>query len=300
MLDEAIRLLLNNQNADGGWGAVPGNRSATEPTALALLALKSRNPEAFGPAIQKARHWLIERQNPDGSWPLADGLKVPSWSTAFAMLALSDWEDARDRVTRAGNWALEQEGSKPGLLAKLILAIQFKKQATDLNQDLIGWSWTPRSFSWVEPTSYFIMALKKISPHLPAKAFQRRVEQGELMIYDRMCEKGGWNYGNSSVFGEALWPYPDVTAVALIALQNHSERQENQMSLKKLGEMAINTASGLALSWSVICFKLYRQDAAALTSLLAERFVKTKFLGETKTLALAVLAMGDGADYFRV
>jgi hypothetical protein len=252
------------------------------------------------PAIQKAEKWLIERQNADGSWPMAEGLKGPSWSTAFAMLALSESTKSTEHVIRAGRWALEQEGSTIGLLAKLVLALQFQKRAVHLNEDLIGWSWTPDTFSWVEPTSYFLIALKKLKRQLPPKAFQERVPQGELMIYDRMCENGGWNYGNSSVYGERLWPYPDVTAVALIALQDHRERKENQMSLQALGEMAKNTGSGLALGWTALCYVLYGKDGAALKRLLEQRFGKTRFLGETKAIALSMLALGNGARYFRI
>ncbi len=250
MIEEAASLLLNGQNPDGGWGAVAGKHSNTEATALAYLALQSRAVGGDGPAIRKAKQWLVERQNPDGSWPLSGATKGSSWSTALAMIALSDSTDQQERVIKAGNWALEQEGSKPGLLANLIRALSFQKKVVHLNQDLIGWSWTPNTFSWVEPTSYFLLALKKTKSRLPSKTVQERVEQGELMIYDRMCHQGGWNYGNAAVYGETLWPYPDVTAIALIALQDQRNRKENQLSLRALSEMVRNTDSGLALGWS--------------------------------------------------
>ena len=300
MLEEAVSLLSNSQNPDGGWGAVPGKSSNTEATALALAALQSLDRGAGESAIQKAKRWLTERQNPDGSWPLGAGAKGPSWSTALAMIALSESADQQERVVKAGDWALEQEGSKPGLLANLIRALTFQKKVVHLNEDLIGWSWTPDSFSWVEPTSYFLVALKKIKSRLPTKALHERVEQGELMIYDRMCERGGWNYGNASVYGDGLWPYPDVTAIALIALQDRRERKENQLSLRTLGDLAQSTDSGLALGWSVICLSVYGQENSELKKKLEQRFAKTKFLGETKPLALAVLASGNGARYFRV
>jgi len=300
MIEEATTILLNGQNPDGGWGAVAGKKSNTEVTALALLALRS-NP--LGPAERAARRaekWLIERQNADGSWPLNESLKAPSWSTALAMIALSAVADARDRLVKAGNWALEQEGSKPGILAQLILALSFQKKAVHLNEDLVGWSWTPVSFSWVEPTSYFLVALKKLRRHLTGKVVDERIQQGELMIYDRMCDSGGWNYGNSSVYGDRLWPYPDITAVALIALQEHRERKENQLSLRALEEMAKTTDSGLALSWGLIGLSLYGRDGSELKKRLGERFAKTKFLGEHKPIALSIMAMTNGAQYFRI
>jgi hypothetical protein len=56
----------------------------------------------------------------------------------------------------------------------------------------------------------------------------------------------------------------------------------------------------LALALTVICFSLYGQDGAKHKRALEQRFAKTQFLGETKSLALAILALGEGARYFRV
>jgi hypothetical protein len=64
--------------------------------------------------------------------------------------------------------------------------------------------------------------------------------------------------------------------------------------------MARQADSGLALSLAILCFSLYGKDVAGLKTLLTERFAKTQFMGETKVLALAILALGDGARHFRV
>jgi hypothetical protein len=215
-------------------------------------------------------------------------------------LALSGLAEERDRVVKAGSWVLEQAGGKPGLLARLIGFLRGQKKVVRLNQDLIGWPWTTDNFSWIEPTSYCLMALKKVQQQLPAEKVKERIAQAELMIYDRMCDDGGWNYGNSEVYGEKLWPYPDTTALALIATQDRRERQENQRSLRLLNDLALKADSGLALSWASICFTLYGKDDAALKKSLGQRFTKTQFLGENKALALAILAVGDGARYFQV
>ena len=298
MLELAANLLLSNQNHDGGWGAVAGRRSNTEATALAVLALRSAAADTA--ITDKAKNWLVTRQLADGSWPLNDSAKGPSWSTALAILALSGLAEERDRVVKAGNWVLEQAGGKPGLLARLIVILKGQKKVVRLNQDLIGWPWTTDNFSWIEPTSYYLMALKRVKQQLPAEKVQERIVQAELMIYDRMCDDGGWNYGNSEVYGEKLWPYPDTTALALIATQDRRERQENQRSLRLLNDLAVKADSGLALGWASICFTLYGKDNAALKESLAQRFTKTQFLGESKALALAILAVGDGARLFQV
>jgi Squalene-hopene cyclase N-terminal domain len=300
MLDQAAKLLRQTQNPDGGWGAIAGKQSNTESTALGLLALRSLDDLRENSVLEKAEQWLANTQNPDGSWSYGAGSKAPSWSTALAVMALSDSSVEAERLVRAGNWILAQEGSKPGILAKLILALSFQKKAVHLNDDLIGWSWTPGSFSWVEPTSYCLIALKKIKSRLSAKAVQERVDQAELMIYDRMCEGGGWNYGNAAVYGDPLWPYPDITALALIALQDHKERNDNRVSLRALSKMAETTDSGLALGWTTVCLSVYGEDISELRKRLDQKFARTKFLGETKPVALAILASEDGARLLRV
>src|SRR5262245_9828829 len=165
MLAQLVSSLLSEQNGDGGWGAVAGKQSNTEATAFAVLALQSVAADAS--RIAKAKGWLINRQNGDGSWSLSDSAKGPSWVTALAIIALSGSAEESARVIKAGNWVLEQEGGKPGLLAQLILFVTRQKRAVRLNQDLIGWPWTTGNFSWVEPTSYFMIALKRLKPQLP-------------------------------------------------------------------------------------------------------------------------------------
>ena len=144
------------------------------------------------------------------------------------------------------------------------------------------------------------MALKKLKRSLGGTNCDERIRQGEMLIYDRMCENGGWNYGNSKVLGEALWPYPDVTAVALIALQDRPKSEANERSLGALDAMMREAASGMALSWGILCLTLYNQDIREWRKILLKNFEKTRFLGETKALALALLALGNGASLFRV
>jgi hypothetical protein len=144
------------------------------------------------------------------------------------------------------------------------------------------------------------MALKKLKRSLEGTNCEQRIQQGEMLIYDRICKDGGWNYGNSRVLGEALWPYPDVTAVALIALQDRAANEANQKSLRALEGMMREAPSVTALSWGILCLTLYNQDVREWKTILVENFDKNRFLGETKALALAVLAVGNGASLFRI
>jgi hypothetical protein len=171
---------------------------------------------------------------------------------------------------------------------------------TTLNPYLQGWAWTPNSVSWVEPTSYALLALKKLQPQLTKHVVTERIRQGELLFYDRMCEGGGWNYGNSRVLGETLPPYPDTTAVVLIALQEHATANANRLSLQALHQMLKQVRSGLTLGWSILCFSLYGQDTSVYKEKITESYAQTNFLKETKSTALALLALQNDYTAFRV
>jgi Squalene-hopene cyclase N-terminal domain len=300
MINAATDLLLEAQNEDGGWGAVKGKRSNTESTSFALMALKSLDEKLFNRQTTAALKWLVQHQKDDGSWSLNDASNQSSWTTPIAVLALLAFQERREHALRAAKWILMQEGRKPGWIASLLVRLSLIKKMTELDPYLSGWSWTAGAFSWVEPTSYSLMALKKLKRSLVGTNCEERIRQGEMLIYDRMCESGGWNYGNSKVLGESLWPYPDVTAVALIALQDRAIKEANRRSLLALQSMMREAPSGIALGWGILCFKLYGEDIREWEKILLANFQKTRFLGETKALALAVLALGEGVSLFRV
>lgn len=300
MVESAIDFLLQAQNPDGGWGSERGKRSNTEATAFAVLGLNAVKDESLGRTIDQGLTWLTERQNSDGSWPLTAQLKESSWTTTLAVLCLASFESHRQGAVRGAEWLLGQEGRDLGWIASLIYRLAPQKMAVQLNPDLKGWPWTAGTFSWVEPTSYALIALKKLRSSLQGSRVEERIRQGELVIYDRMCEGGGWNYGNAAVFGENLWPYPDITALALIALQDRQAEEANQLSLHALRKMLTRVESGLTLSWSILCFSLYGDDISEWRKLLAKYYKKTGFLSEIKTIALALLALGDEPKVFRV
>ena len=58
--------------------------------------------------------------------------------------------------------------------------------------------------------------------------------------------------------------------------------------------------SGTALGWGILCLTLYKQDVQEWKKILVKNFEKTRFLGEIKAVALALLAVGNGASLFRV
>jgi hypothetical protein len=292
--------LVKAQNPDGGWGSIKGRHSNTEATSMALLALGALHEISLSATLEGGKNWFARRQKPDGSWPLNDASQEGSWTTALAVLALEYFPQQTDRVEKAARWVLGQRGSKLGLLAEAVLWWTGKSDVNEIDRSLVGWSWTPGAFSWVEPTSYALIALKKIRSRLAGSNINERIQQGEMMIYDRMCEGGGWNYGSNKILGVTLRPFPEVTAVALIALQDRAAEKANQLSLQALQTMMREVDSGLALGWGTICLAVYGIEVAEWQKQIVKRFGVTSFLGETKTMALSLLALGEGPEAFRL
>lgn len=300
MMNRLLDQLVSLQNPDGGWGAAAGKASNTEATSLVVAALQSMGERSAPDRALRGAIWLIQHQHRDGGLRLNDVTSTGSWTTALAIIALNMFPEHQSAALNAARWLLHQEGSKPGILAEIILFVTGKSKANELNRDLIAWSWVPNSFSWVEPTGYALMGLKKVRSLLQDTPVDERIAQGEAMIYDRMCKGGGWNYGNSKVLDYALWPYPDITAIALIALQDRPDEPANRQSVEILRKTAADTNSGLASAWTAICLSLYGQDTQEWVARIDGRFAQTGFLGETKTVALALMAHNAQANPFRI
>lgn len=298
MIETAVRFLIESQNSDGGWGTAPRKASATEATSFAVLALSVVRDASLGRRTEQGLRWLVERQRADGSFPLHDRLDESSWTTALAVLAAGAFERYREPALRGVNWLLDHEPRGLGWATSLLYRVAPGRLSVRLNPDLRGWPWTSGAFSWVEPTAYAVIALKKLRPLLVDGRAAHRIRQGELMIYDRMCAGGGWNYGNSRVLGAELPPYPDITALALIALQDHPAQEANRLGLAALERMLAETPSGLTLSWGILCLSLYAREVKRWRALLRRSYERTRFLHETPVMALALLASSDDSRAF--
>jgi hypothetical protein len=289
--------LRATQNADGGWGALRGRQSNTEATSLAALALSRAGPSAHASA-ERGVTWLRQRQQPDGSWPLTASVNAGSWTTSLAVTCLANHADARSDVQRGADWLLGHRGRSLGFFASLLYRVMPDRMPVRLNPSLHGWAWTANEFSWVEPTAYALIALKKLGRGERSAAGPTILE-AEAMLYDRACPGGGWNYGNSTVYGEALSPYLETTAIALVALQNRRDDGRNRAGLEALRRMLGDAASGMGLSWCILCLRIHGDDVSTWLRRLADIHAKTAFLGETKPVALALLAATDGAVAFQ-
>jgi hypothetical protein len=301
MLELAIERLRKSQGRSGGWGWLPGSPATTECTALSVIALlscRSTHPEV-APTLDRGVEWLRRAQLLDGSWPMGEQVPDGSWMTSLATLSLATPERADPAAVRGASWLLEQRSRKPSWVQRL--AARVSSSATvDQDPALAAWGWTADSTAWVEPTSWALIAVRQMAPHLPTAVVQARVSAAEAMLADRMCVGGGWNYGNKRVMGEELPPYPDTTALGLLALQGRGSHAAVEPSLRRLRALLDDQKSLLVVSLSTLCFQLHNEDVRPLREEVRSRLAAAPAAVDNRTLAFAVLAMNERTPPLRV
>lgn len=303
-LEQLVASLRGSVNRDGGWGSSARRQSTTEATALAALALRSAPSEQTHSDIESASDWLLSRQLRDGGWPLSDAVPGSCWMTSLAVISLARLprsDHAQRAAIRGGLWLVRQRGLGTHWLLKVMYRLNLvprTKPVVELDRDLIGWPWTAGSFSWVEPTAYAIIALKLMRSQFPRRTPEDRINMAEAMLLDRACPGGGWNYGNSRVLGEDLWPYPDTTALTLIALRDRPTG-ETAEGLQALRGMLEANDSPLALSLGMLAFDMYGRDAGNLRERLIESIVEMGPPGDARALAFTLIALSGRSDLFR-
>ena len=145
---------LDALTATTEWGYHVGAPSATEPVALAAMALTAHGRiEAAAPLTV----WLEKHRNPDGSLGVTAAQDSPCWPTSLAMLAWLGADHAArqpahaEMLRRAADWTLAIEG----------VPIDMDNEMGH-NSRLIGWPWVETTHSWIEPTAQHVLALKAV------------------------------------------------------------------------------------------------------------------------------------------
>jgi hypothetical protein len=285
-----IPYLRSAQNADGGWGFHPGAQSRVEPTCWALLGLIELDGPKTPERVTRGLQFLRAAQLPDGSWPSTPEEKAGCWVTSLACWVLLLDKDAKRAVAAGFNWICQDWPSDSTPWRRWLARFSSQRQVAPINDSLRGWGWTPRTSSWVEPTSFALLVLRQCPRDLlpPAAARRRRLAEG--MLYDRMCPGGGWNCGNPRVYGVAGEPLMAPTAWALLALRDHRERPENAMSLAWL-ENSVGSVQGAgSLALARICLEAYGLVWPANAPKLRDFYGKNEFLQSVQVAAWACLA----------
>ncbi|HZP41020.1 MAG TPA: prenyltransferase/squalene oxidase repeat-containing protein [Candidatus Binatia bacterium] len=203
---DPLEQLRAARTPEAGWGYRAGEPSRVEPTAWALLAFRAHG----APVPRDAVAALVDGQHADGSWGGADGPDAP-WVTAVAVLALRALGVAPEPCGRAETWLLEARSEQ---------VVQPEGDRPVLNAAIVGWPWVGGCFGWVEPTAHAVTALRLARRRHP------RLAEAIRFLNDRRCDGGGWNHGMPRVRDVDFPPYPNTTALGLIALATPGARSK--------------------------------------------------------------------------
>ncbi len=266
---------------DGGFApAAGGARSRPDSTAWAALALAVAAPRETG-LLQGARSNLAELQREDGAICIESPQPLAFWPTALALMA---WRgdaafDAPSR--RAADFLLRTDG------------IHFQKPATSpMGHDtsLRGWPWASRTHSWVEPTALSLLAL-----NLEGDGRHERCLEATRMLLDRQLPSGGWNYGNTTVYGNQLRPLPCETGIALAALAGRAQPAGVAASLNYLESELAGIRTPLTLAWGILGLSAWKRRPSDSRSRLLESWNRQEAESPYSTTELSLLALAEAA-----
>jgi hypothetical protein len=117
-----------------------------------------------------------------------------------------------------------------------------------------------------------------------------RIDCGIQMLVDRACPDGGWNAGNGIVYGAALAPHADDTAIALLALSDRGQDAVVQSGVRYLERAAPALTAPWSLAWAILALAAHRRPTTSLSSSLVA-LPDLSSIEDTSTLAVVCLAL---------
>lgn len=235
------------RNADGSWGYAPGREGAAEPTLLAV-ALGFEPPTA----------WLA---------------RDLGWGSLLAPVILADLAGCEALVQRFTDVILAWDTKR---------FTETDRSVIGHDQTLRGWSWVPGTASWVEPTSFALLSLRRVG-----RAGEARYAEGAAMLADRRCTDGGWNLGNPRVYGTDLSSDPTPTAWA--AMARGRDAVDDRLAARLMAAMAVPSTAAQATT--LLACVATGVAPGAPDALVARQEPDGAFGGRVERTALAVLAL---------
>jgi hypothetical protein len=281
-------VLIRRQSTAGGWSFFESTQISVEATCLALLALSPLKPDAGSSPMNR----LLRLQRHDGGWPAFSGDEESSWTTALALNVLNITSDAVSAREEALHWLLEGRGREANWLWRWKFRIADRD--VRFNPDRYGWPWILGTVSWVVPTAFSLVAIKQYTACNRLAASEERIRLGVEMLLDRACVVGGWNSGNSIVYGVPLPPHIEATAIALLALQDEERTPMIRTSLAWLKQRSATIEAVESLAWSILSLFVYQEPVEDLKARLVTLIGDGRDIRNNATLATAILALRCG------
>jgi hypothetical protein len=276
---KAIEQVQDRALSGGGFAIQEGGDFRTDSTAWAVMAFSAlgAGPEL----IEAARQRLAAEQLDDGRVSISPDHPESYWPTSLAVLAWQGSSAHKAVQDRAAAFLLATSG------------LHWKKKADDAvsnDPSIKGWSWRSDTHSWAEPTAMAIMALQ-----VAGYGDHPRLAEAQLMLMDRQIPGGGWNYGNTAVFGEVLHPMPESTGMVLNALSHKVTRAGVQESIAYLENSATSLKTPWSLGWALLGLSAWGAQPTSADAWIEACLARQKRVGSYDTSSLALLLIASKA-----
>ena len=232
----AATLLESRALPEGGFPARGGDSFRSDATAWAILVL-SRVDTAH-PILGPARDRLTTAQDSDGRVSISRGHEEAIWPTALAVLAWYGSQAHEHHCSRGVQFLLNTTGHHWS---------KTPDAPTGHNPSILGWPWIDGTHSWIEPTALSVLALQ-----MTGHGQHDRVREGIRMMLDRQLPHGGWNYGNTTVYGRELHPMSESTGAALAGLAGQTDQGTVARSLEYLHGEINRLRTPISLGWGLL------------------------------------------------
>jgi hypothetical protein len=135
-----------------------------------------------------------------------------------------------------------------------------------------------------------------IALEIVGKGNHPRVEEATKMLMDRQLDSGGWNYGNTTVFGRQLYPMYGSTGMALCALYKKVDKNSIDKSLKYLQNKIQKLRTPFSLGWGLLGLGAWRIVPDDKTGLIDRCLKQQEIFGTYNTLHLSLLLIALTAE----
>ncbi len=268
-----VEKLTRRTLPNGGFSGRPGGHYRPDATAWAVLVLAAVG--AREDLVQSARSRLAADQMEDGRVSVSPDNPQAFWPTPLAVMAWHGSSTHREPQARALEFLLATTGKHFEKIDDFVLGH---------DTAIRGWPWIGDTHSWVEPSSMVLLALE-----LTGNGDHERAREARRMLLDRQLERGGWNYGNTSIFGQQLRPMPMSTGLALNALAARVPREAVKKSLLYLKDQVGRLRTPLSLGWSFLGLGAWRERPADAESSIFQCLDRQETYGPYDTLQLSLL-----------
>jgi hypothetical protein len=274
---ELIHRLEPRHLAGAGFADHAGGGFRADATCWATLALNASGRDDN--MAHEARQALARVQSSDGRVCLTPLHENAWWPTPLAVLAwhrCGRYRQQRDKAVRFlldfDQLRIVDDADTPAIVGH--------------DPTIRGWPWIVDTTPWVEPTAYCLLALR-----LAGFEGHARTQEGRRLILNRQLSTGGWNYGNTTVYGQELRPTPETTGVALQAIAGLASLREVAKSIDYLRSQLPRLHTPFALAWAILGLAAWRKvenSHEQMVRILGHQDDYTAW--DTVTLSLLLLA----------